>query len=350
MAGLTTKEVTTLVPAFKVEFFGRLLNSLSRQLNRPGRVIISDDTEGGEFRGALLRDYELRSRVKDLNAEVVAGPRRGYHENVRFLLSIYSQRPTPFFHIHLDDDELLAPFYRDHMAAHTKRQALCCVSRRIVRNERINRTTVPALPVPLEDAGEGLKLVNLENLIETLLRRGEPNWLGELSFCTLRRAVLDLAPDFNALAGVSLEGVNDTGTLFKCCMEAPILLLTEPLGIYSFNRESISGKRGFLYCLSILAKGALGIALRRSGRVERRDVLTGLRRAADRCGQIYGENDVARRIRDLVILADSDYEGAEEDYLRLLDAYKSFTPQLRALATQREMKEFLSSPQWRQLD
>lgn len=346
----TTQEITTLVPAFKVAFFGRLLGSLARQLGRPGRIMISDDTESGDFRRALLTSSELRNRVSDLRVEIVSGPRKGYHANVRFLLSNYSQRPTPFFHFHLDDDELLPSFYQDHVVAHAKRNTLCCVSRRIIRREGSNRGGVPPLPVPLEDVAKGLKQVHLEDLIETLLRRNEPNWLGELSCCTIRRSFLDQEPDFNMLAGVGLEGVNDTGTLVKCCMEAPILLLTEPLGVFSLNRESISGKRGYFYCLSILAKGALGIALRRSGKVEKEDVLVALRHAAEHCREEYGESKVASKIQSLINRASADYEGAEEGYLRLLDTFKGFTPQSSSISTKEETKNFLSAPHWSKLD
>ena len=292
--------MTTLVPAFKLDYFRRLLASLATQHVKPNRVIVSDDTPGNDFSAAVLKNHEIRSLLRQVDGQVVRGPKRGYHENVRHLLAEYRKRPTEMFHVLLDDDELSPDFYKDHYQAHLNHQTICCVSRRLIVSVSEKQTKLPAVPSSIREVSPGIARISLDQMIESFVIRGEWNWLGELSCMTLRREFLDIEEDFNSFNGIGLEGMNDIGTLIKSASVSDVIFLTEPKGLFRLHEKSISFNKGYFYSLSILCQLFLAIALQRRQNIGRATVLSVAQRVHLQWQEIYGRDVVSGVLRKLI--------------------------------------------------
>ena len=335
--------LTTLVPAFKPEFFLPLLRSLGSQTTKPRRVIISDDTEANSFAAVVLKDDSIRNLLKSLDGKIVRGPQKGYHENIRNLLAEFQKAPTDFFHILLDDDEIAPHFYEDHMQAHKSFNTMCCVSRRLILREPEKEPSVLAIPLGLNEIAPGQIRIPLEYLIKSLVVNGEWNWLGELSSMTLRREFLDIEAGFNTFGGIGLEGLNDIGTLLKSASKSDILFMKEPRGFFRINNNSISSKRGFFFSLSILGGIPLAISLNKSGRLSRADVLTVTKRVLEEWRTIYGDGCIAAILSEYCSLCQQDYDRFQRLALDFWSAYRALFKYHRDISTREELILFLET-------
>lgn len=317
--------ITTLVPAFKLDYFRRLLVSLATQHVKPNRVIVSDDTPGNDFSATVLKNDEIRSLLRQVDGQVIRGPKRGYHENVRYLLAEYRKQSTAFFHILLDDDELSPDFYKDHYQAHLNYQTVCCVSRRLIVSVSENQTRLPAVPSSMREVAPGIARISLDQMIESFVIRGEWNWLGELSCMTLRHEFLDIEEDFNSFNGIGLEGMNDIGTLLKSASVSDVIFLTEPKGLFRVHEKSISFRKGYFYSLSILCKLILAIALQRRQKISKAAVLSVAQRVHLQWQDAYGQDVVSGILRRLIEVINRDYERFEQSALAFWSSYKELT-------------------------
>lgn len=335
--------ITTLVPAFKPEFFPSLLHSLDAQSIKPRRVIVSDDTEASSFSAVAFQDNNVRTALKRLNGTIIRGPRKGYHRNIRHLLSEYQKESTDFFHILLDDDEVAPSFYEDHLQAHKSFSTICCVSRRLILREREKEPRILSIPSDLDEIFPGQRRVPLEKLVKSLVIDGEWNWLGELSCMTLRREFLDLEPGFNSFGGIELEGLNDIATLIKSASYTDVLFLTEPKGFFRVSKNSISSKRGFFFSLSILGIILLAISLVEKGKISRVDVAIIVRRALREWRAVYGDGTVMSILDWLCDLSQSDYDVFKLKALTFWSNYRALTEKHKNLSTRDELIRALES-------
>lgn len=333
--------ITTLVPAFKPEFFGPLLTCLAQQSRRPARVVISDDTPEGDFSAAARRNEDIRSALGRINGVILKGPRRGYHENVRFLLAEYRTQATEFFHILLDDDAIMPSFYSDHLEAHDARRAICCVSRRVIGFET-GRMVLPDLPFALQELRPGLARVDLEQMVRSFIIEGKPNWLGELSCMTLRRGFLDLEPDFNSLGGIGLEGSNDICTLLKSAIHGEVICLTEPKGMFRQNASNISSRRGYFFSLTRLVYIPIAIVLQRLSHVTRDDVSDIVARVGRRWLSTYGANAIHELICELQEMIPKDYAAFERRALDFWAAYRRLAVDSSRMSTRATLLSYLA--------
>lgn len=341
--------ITTLVPAFKPAFLRPLLTCLVQQSRSPARVIISDDTAEGAFSAAARQHEDIRSALGSINGVILQGPKRGYHENVRFLLAQYQKQPTEFFHILLDDDHIMPSFYSDHLEAHEACPAICCVSRRVIGFES-GKLSLPDLPVELEALGPGRARVSLDQMVRSFIIEGKPNWLGELSCMTLRRRFLDLAPDFNSLGGISLEGSNDICTLLKSALHGDVICLTEPKSLFRQHASNISSRKGYFFSLTRLVSIPVAIVLHRLSRVTRDDVSNIVARVEQRWLVTYGANVIHARIRELQQILPRNYAAFERRALEFWAAYRRLSAISSRIATRDALLSHFAAMDASQLD
>lgn len=335
--------ITALVPAFKSEHFLPLLASLAGQTVKAERVIISDDTEANIFLESILQNNQVRALLRRVNGTVIRGPKKGYHHNVRHLIAEYLKRPTEFFHILLDDDEIGPDFYSDHIRAHARHRAVCCVSRRYIYRSADKQINLLAIPDSIVERPSGIAQVSLDHMVQSLVVGGSWNWLGELSCMTLRREFLDIDTCFNSLDGVGLEGLNDVGTLLKSATVSDVIFLTKANGMFRVHGNSISTKRGYFFSLSILAELPLAIVLRRRGAIGRAAVLTVARRVTARWRDNYGSDAVHARLKGMVDTLSDDDEAFAESVLAFWARYKDLTTTSGRLSTREALMTFLST-------
>ena len=108
--------IITLVPAYKSKYLYDLLISFRNQTVKPFKIVFSDDSPDQSFVN-ILNSQSVKDITKDLNIEVVQGPRNGAWNNFLNLLQHHCKN-TELFHLQLDDDICYPQFYERHVHAH----------------------------------------------------------------------------------------------------------------------------------------------------------------------------------------------------------------------------------------
>ena len=312
-------QISTLIPAYRVDFLPALLVGLARQTFRSFTVVVSDDSPDGGV-SALMHSDRLKPLLRDLSVHVVDGPRKGAAANMNSLLERWNGA-TPLAHLLMDDDLIYPSFYEEHMAARRQFECECSVSKRWVGN--IAGQPVGQLPIPDVVRASSSKIVPLDQ--KTLFRTAVPrcnNWLGELSNSVLSRRAAERLRQ-QAILGISYDGLGDIGLFLDCAEQRPTVYIQEALGMFRVHgRDQHSNsllKPAFM--AAHMAWLALAIAGKRLGHLSDEDVRS--------CFRTIGPTIVARyreteEIGDFVRFLSSDPDVTDENLKTVLDLWSDF--------------------------
>ena len=231
-------DITTLIPAYKTKYLADLLTGLRVQTLPVRRIIVSDDSPGGEFAEALMSPEIARFRGR-LPIEIHQGPRAGAYQNFQHLVKLWDGT-SEFVHLMLDDDILYPDFFERHRAAHAAGAFSCSISARWTANEQ--GQPIEGMPIPpgvwhnpqrMLALDAGVMLASTVALCQ--------NWFGEFSNCVFRREQADLIfkPEF---AGVSYAGLWDLGFFIAASLRAPVAYIQERLGAFRTGGEGHSAQ------------------------------------------------------------------------------------------------------------
>ena len=259
-----TLQVTTLVPAFKPKYLIELLNAMRYQTVKPTRIIISDDNPHQAFVKALTAE-PLKNLITDLKIEVVAGPRMGAYNNIRYLMHLYAKQ-TALFHILNDDDIPYPNFYERHLNAHSNLSSRAVVSRRWTALE--SGQPVSDLDPPNAVHTHPNRMFSLDaGLLFQQTVALSRNWLGEFSNTTFSAEMVDEMDD-PSLDGICFTGLEDLGAFLKASLKSPIVYINEHLGYFRTSAEQHSANpMGQPMKWAFLAYLALAIGARRLDRL-----------------------------------------------------------------------------------
>lgn len=301
--------VTTLIPAFKHEFFEQLLVALNAQVVKPDRIIISDDSKEDLFLSSVGKTA-FRELFEGLNIEIVQGPKKGQYANFRHLVKLLTDEDT-CFHILCDDDIIDPGFYQMHRKAQASSDALCSFSKR--RIARANGLTTSAGHYPPAITRSRHKMMLLET--EFLYRSTLPamnNWLGEFSNTVLKNDAISffLQPSLN---GICHYGLYDLGIFLRASEQNGSILINEYLGAFRQSPSQYSSQTGSpTYRSSILAWIALSIAAYRGGRLTKEQLFSCAATATNVLKQYFMEDPDAKEI---LALEDLILQRAVEPYI-----------------------------------
>lgn len=257
-------KITTLIPAYKIQYLPDLLNGLRLQTSPVGKILISDDSPGGIFRNALYS--EPFAALRDgLDIEFHEGPRIGAQENVKHLVRLWGGR-SELVHVLLDDDVLYPEFYERHIAAHAAADISCSVSRRWTANEVGFPVTGQPVPEVLRHQPNRMVLLDSSFLLATTVAECK-NWLGEFSNMVIRADCMDLVFE-PELGGVSYAGLWDLGFFICASTRRPLCHIQDHLGYFRIGPDQNSSKLYGPFMKSAhLGYVALALGANRAGRM-----------------------------------------------------------------------------------
>jgi hypothetical protein len=228
--------LATLIPAYRMRFFFRALNSVIRQSVRPNFVFISDDSPNGEITDQI-RSQKLIEKFKSLNISlvVVNGPKTGsaYH-NVKNLADEWNQH-TKYFHYLLDDDLIFPNFYHEHLSTLINNDISCTVSRRWRADS--NGNLIGCTPIP--DVFEKLNLRKLRLDCSELFKSVVPtcqNWLGELTNAVFEQQQMRVLQDYS-LENISNYGLGDIGVFLNIAISGKLALINDHLSFFRHHEN-----------------------------------------------------------------------------------------------------------------
>jgi hypothetical protein len=311
-------QITTLIPAYKTKYLVELMTSLVTQTVQPQRVIISDDSPGGEF-SERMRSPGFELAMRKLPIEIHVGPRAGAYENFKHLLRLW-EGSTELVHLMLDDDVLYPDFYMRHLMAHASGPHPCSISARWTANER--GQPVEGMPIPkgVWLSNDRMLLLDASALFSTTLPDCQ-NWLGEFSNCVMRKPAADLLFD-PQFAGVSYAGLWDLGAFLAASLIGPVAYIQDRLGAFRAGGEGHSAQMlGKHMKAAHLAYGALALGALRLGQLSEVQARQGFAGLAGALRERYaGEADVAPFIPVMLRLAAGE-AGADQAFLPLWEQF-----------------------------
>jgi len=300
-------KITTLVPAFKVQFFLQLLVSLRCQAVKPHRVIISDDTENNDFIEAM-KEGRYAEAAGELDIELVEGPKLGHYANFRSLVDRLPGDST-HFHVLCDDDIIYPDFYRQHLRAHESAATPCSFSKRWIALANGQPAMGDRYPVPLDAPQSMVQRVEADYLFHSTLPFCH-NWLGEFSNAVFSReaAPLFLEPK---LAGILHYGLYDLGTFLKSARDHGALVINEHLGAFRRSRFQHSAQpESPTVRLSYAAWIALSIAAFRIGKLSQAQLFGCAERTLAVLRKLYAADTRAKEVIALEpVVAGGDVES-----------------------------------------
>ena len=253
-----TDTITTLIPAYKHSYIAELLASLATQTYKKFRVIISDDSPNGEVT-ALINDPALRPLLKQINLQVIQGPRKGVMSNLVHLID-YWDGSTPLVHFLNDDDLIYPAFYQTHCLAHAKDNVGVSVSYRWYSNERGQPYATSVAPKFISESERSIDLINAQQLFSTTVPTCN-NWLGEMSNAVLGA---DSVRKFrqSTMQGIPYFGLGDIGIFLQTSCVSNVAVIKNYLGVFRQNPqqnsasvESRSLKCGFVAWIALALAG-----------------------------------------------------------------------------------------------
>lgn len=310
--------ITTIVPAFKVQFLDELLEGLMCQTLRPSQVLISDDTASGEFVQRLGRP-EYRPTLDALNLSVLVGPKQGPRQNSLSLFRTVSGS-ADLIHLHLDDDIIYPTFYERHASVHTELSTICSVSKRWFASESGRPISSPSLPTAVSQSG--VRLLSLSKSVIYLSTVVEcNNWLGEFSNAVFKPAILPFIETLR-IDEIPAFGLEDLAAFIWASGVAPVIYLNDFLGAFRVNpgqhSQDIYGRQMKLSHLSWIA---IAIAGKRMGDLTEEQAEQTFRIIGGKILRTYThELDLQYFTQTIPLLIAGDH-AAEDQYLKHWEKY-----------------------------
>lgn len=329
-------DVTCLIPAFKVRYFEHLLIGLRTQSLAPRRIVISDDSPGGDFLAAACSE-RLQPLVAAMPVEVVAGPRQGHHRNIEQLLGIFLKAPTSHFHILNDDDMIYPEFYAHHAAVAQDRDPLCSVSRRWFTNDRGVPTGFARIPEDVLATGTTRVEITPAMILRRFAEQAD-NWLGELSCGVFRSDFVQQPSEFCVHDAMDYNGLNDIGSFIKASLTGTLVFSNHYLGAFRRSRDGLSRQRGYAFSLSMLARIPLSLMAFERELVDLNRLIGIIGSIRAHWIGIYGDNAVSVRLAEAMAQGQSrGYAPLKQGFLEFWRWYREEAPDLRLCATAEEL-------------
>lgn len=217
--------ITTLIPAYKPQFFAELLLGLANQTYKDFKVVVSDDSPNNEVT-SLINSSQLAPIRNAIQLEVIAGPKLGGYQNAFSLLRKYAQE-SDFFHLLFDDDVIYPTFYETHLREHGKQTSLVSVSARWMANPHGQPYSQP---MDYETAKKLEQNFDAKTICQQMLPAFH-NKLGEYSHALYRKeaAPLLLTPSIDEL---SYFGLDDLGSFINATKETKGIYIANTLGFF----------------------------------------------------------------------------------------------------------------------
>ena len=267
------RTLVTLIPAYKPDHLGELFLGLATQSFKDFRVVVSDDSPGGEITG-LLKSKVLEPLLRGLDVVVVQGPRRGSVSNVRHLVEGFA-RHGQLVHLLMDDDLVYPDFYRAHVQAHGRGTVGASVSQRWLTSADGRPGASLPLPGFLDELGDRIVYLDAEAMFASTAAHAQ-NWLGEFSNAVLSQAAAARLLR-TEIEGLSYFGLADIGVLLDIARLAPVAFIRDHLGGFrSHPNQTTHAKRSFALQCGYLAWIALALGGRRAGRLNDAQTLSSL--------------------------------------------------------------------------
>ena len=229
--------ITTLVPAYKVQYIAQLLSCLASQNYKKFRVIISDDSPNNEVT-AVIRQLQMKGLASGLSLSIVEGPKKGAHANLLHLLKTWNNS-SPLVHFLFDDDLIYPSFYQMHVTAHTNAKISASVSYRWIGDETGAPAKSPGVPEFIANSNTRIELLNADQLFQTTVPYCM-NWLGEFSNSIFTSTAIDLFHE-HTLGGISYYGLWDIGLLLQASLSTDVAIIKEHLGVFRMNPHQNTG-------------------------------------------------------------------------------------------------------------
>jgi hypothetical protein len=278
--------ITTLIPAYKSAHLGELFLGLKTQTMRDFRVILSDDSPGGEITDRIRRGV-YDPLIDTLDLLVVQGPRRGAFPNIRHLLRQLSGQDT-LVHLLMDDDVIYPDFYRMHAMTHASAALGATVSQRWLAGAEGRPIAQLPLPEAIEQQSQRIVAVDGRALVDTTIAFCR-NWLGEFSNAVLARPAVERLQRAT-LGGLSYYGLADIGVMIDVSAERPIGFIHDHLGLFrSHPAQSTAARTSHGLQCGFLAWAALALGARRAGRLADAAVRLTLQRVVTLTRETYAD-------------------------------------------------------------
>lgn len=325
-------DVTCLIPAFKVRYFEQLLIGLRTQSLPPRRILISDDSPGGDFLTASQSD-RLQPLITAMPIEIVEGPRQGHHRNIEQLLGLFLEAPTSHVHILNDDDMIYPAFYAHHATISKQRDPLCSVSRRWFANDRGVPTGFGRIPEAVLATGMSEVAVAPDMILSRFAEKAD-NWLGELSCAVFRSDFVERPDTFCVHNGMDYNGLNDIGSFIRASLTGTLIFSNQYLGAFRRSRDGLSRQRGYAFGLSMLARIPLSLIAFDRRLIDVAGLIGIIASIRAHWISIYGENAVSARLAGTIALGKSHgYAPLKDDFLGFWQWYREQAPVLRTCDT-----------------
>jgi hypothetical protein len=314
--------LVTLIPAYKKEYLEPLLEGLASQNYKDFRVILSDDSPGGEI-SRLLAQERYMPWTSRLQLDVVPGPCEGGTKNMQYLLEGWGHLGS-FVHVHLDDDVIYPDFYRAHMAVHTSGTWGASVSLRwVTRSDGTPHLNLP-LPDFLDSHNERVITLDADRLFASTVPSCQ-NWLGEMSNMVLSaegaRHCLDCS-----IAGIPYYGLSDIGTLLSVGRSQPVAVIRDHLsGFRSNAQQSTANTQSFGLKCGYIAWIALALGSWHEQMITAQQATQAILLTLARINAQYPGDESFKPLLKVLSESSSDletlYAGFREYWLALLDTY-----------------------------
>jgi hypothetical protein len=319
--------ITTLIPAYKKEYFGETLLGLARQTFRDFRVIVSDDSPDDEIT-RLIESGHFGELGRTLDLQVVRGPKNA-RLNHQSLMDRWAGS-SPFVHLQLDDDVIFPDFYRTHMAAHGTGRFSASVSRRWVTHG--DTRPVMGINQPAAVAASPLLYVPVD--ADTLFRTMVPtcnNWIGEFTHMVMSAEGARAYPRPPS-HDLSYYGWLDVGFVLTAVQTAPLVIVRDHLGIFRQHpAQTTHHMNTGIGRVSSLAWITTALLAWREGRIEAHDVVTAIKWNVRQCLERFGDGDpVVNEFFETIQVHGGDlarlYQAWRPLWLRLLASHPATAP------------------------
>lgn len=277
-------QITTLIPAYKSAYLGELFLGLKTQTFRDFRVVLSDDSPGGEITDRIRRGaYD--ALIHQLDLLVVPGPRQGSFRNVRHLLRGWGTT-SPLVHLHMDDDVIYPDFYRLHAMTHASVPIGASVSQRWLTSAEGRPVAQLPLPDFIDQQPQRIVTIDRPLLYASTIAVCQ-NWLGECSNAVLSRSAARRLQT-GRINGLSYYGLGDIGVLLDVAQEAPIGFVHDHLsGFRSHPAQTTARVASHALRCGHLAWVALALATHEAGLLPEAQARQAITIATRRCRQVY---------------------------------------------------------------
>lgn len=231
-------QITTLIPAYKPTYLHEVFDGLARQSCRDFRVILADDSPGGQI-SAMHSSGQFGAAAAALPIEVVPGPGHA-RLNMRALIDRWGGS-TPFAHLQLDDDLIFPDFYAAHLRAHARGRFCASASHHWVSEGNATPRLSHPLPACIAERGERVVSVDAAQMFSSMVPENR-NWVGEFSHMLISAEGARHWPRTQA-DDINYVGWPDVGFVLSAVQHLPLAFIHERLSVFRHHPAQTTHQR-----------------------------------------------------------------------------------------------------------